>query len=310
VHARALERDPRVQVIVASPRERLAEVIALLCEGVSDVLVEPLDPALVAAAVRRAIGRRRAEDEPPPLADVSRAPTPARLAGAVAHDIANRVAVVTSGLAAIERALDVGKELEALLGEGADASAIATWWQVQGRPALADAREATQEVTEATDRLKHLSRDLRTVVRAEAAADAAFDAAAAIQTAVRLARPALAPVARLSAEVPAGAAAHGNPGALARAALELLLRSAEAFASASTRGGHVALRWRTEPGFCVLEVEDDAPASAAPEAPRASGVAIARALAEAHGGELVRRSGGRGTGNVFELRLRAPGARP
>lgn len=306
----ALARRPPPEIVVVSPSDRLVEALALLREGASDVLAEPLDGDAAASAVAVALRRRAAAAEAALALERAAATMPARLAGSVVHELANRVAVLVSAVSAIESALTEVGAVEGLVASGGAAS-VAEWWQEDGRDAVLEAGEAAKEATEVTARLKTLALDLRTVLRADPASRAAFEVADAVAVALRLARPALASVARVEVSVPATATALGNAGTLARAALEILVHAAESFMRSGVRGGRVEVTWRGEPGWVVLEIRDDAPAggeralSEAAARDAAHAFAVARDLAQRQGGSFTARRQASGGGHVVELRLPA-----
>jgi signal transduction histidine kinase len=301
----AAPRGAPPELIVVAPPLRLAQAVALLRRGACDVLVEPLDRASLLDAVARAAARARAPAAPALLVELARTAPPLRVSAGVAHEIANPVAVLVSALAALEGDL-------AAIDEGSGHLAVdgiaAAWWARAGRAALVDAREAAGEASAAAERLKQLAHDLRSLQRAEPApgGDAPTDVGLAAATAVRLARPLLAPVARLAADTPLGVSAAASPGAIVRVVLELLLCAMDALARSRRRGALVRVACRAEPGFAVVEVEDDAPRDGpVPGGEGLAGVgrAVALELTALLGGTLTSSPTPAG-GTLVALRLR------
>ncbi|MFL5272263.1 MAG: hypothetical protein ACJ79E_09415, partial [Anaeromyxobacteraceae bacterium] len=270
-------------------------------------LVAPPEPGSLVEAVARAAARGRAPAAHALLVELARSAPPGRVSGVVPHEIANPVAVLVSALSALDTdlaALDEGSAHLAADG------ATAAWWARAGRAALVDAREAAAEATAAVERLKQLAQDLRSLQRAEPspAGDAPSDVGLAAATAVRLARPLLAPVARLAADTPLGVSAAASPGAIVRVVLELLLCALDALARSRRRGAIVRVACRAEPGFAVVEVEDDAArddaaAVAGGEGLDGVGRAVALELTALLGGTLTSRPTPAG-GTLVALRLR------
>jgi signal transduction histidine kinase len=319
----ARRREPPVEVVLLCAPSEFAHALACLRRGAGDLVAAPADPSALAAAVVRARARQRTARLASEVSALARSAALGRLHGGLAHEIANPVAVIASSLSAVQDALATMPKLDALGGAGQGAAEAARWWHAEGRRALDGAREALVEAEEGLDRLKHLSRDLRLIARADPAALAPVDVSGPVQGALRVGRAEVMSRAAVAVDLEPGLVALASAGALSQAVLQLVVRAAHAVGVGGRRRGHVRIRGRRELDAIVLEVEDDGgetedplwPALGdalppdAPHGPDVVGLAVARELVLRQGGALaVRRPEGGGT--VVELRLRLPPSAP
>ncbi len=320
--AEALQRDPDIEVVVATGPDGFARALACLRAGASDLVVTPVDGEALRVAVTRAVERRRARGLAREFLGLARSTGLGQLTGSIAHEIANSVAILTSSLDEIARSLATLAELPLRCAQ--EPGAIGEWWERAGRQALELAREVMAEATEGAQRLKLLAGDLRGMARGDPAARSDVDVGEAIQAALRVARAELTGRVRVALDAPPRMFAHASHGALAQALVHLLVRAAQAMAAAGRRRGDVQVRARRMGAAVQVEVEDDVTPASADEAPRhlapylpagalgrlgALGLAVARDLVERQGGSLQARPCPAG-GTMFELRLPAVGVGP
>jgi signal transduction histidine kinase len=312
--ARAL--GPDLEIILAASPDRLAEAVGWLRAGASDLLpFPPAAPALL-DAVDRALERSRARGLARELLRVAREASLGQLTGGIVHEVANPLAVLNASTEGISDDLGALAALPAMLEQEDAAGPVASWWARDGRRTVEQIREIVGEAGEAVTRLKALTRDLRSIVRADPEARVQCDAADALEAALRVARGELS-VVRVSADAPKGILVKASPGALAQALLHLLVRAAHAIVATPERRGRIAVRASRDGAYALLAVEDDverpqedplarllAPRlpEGAPRAGSALGLVVARELVERQGGTLRARPR-EGGGTVFELRI-------
>ncbi len=326
VVAEALRRDPLLEVVVAAAPLEFDEALACLRAGASDVVARPIDAEALLSAVTRALERRAARGLARELLQLSRSTGLGQLAGGIAHEIANPVAVLTSSLGALAGSVEALAELRPLAAQ--PEGLLRAWWERSGRQALEQAEEVVAEVRESAERLRLLARDLRAMAGCDPAALSELEVADAVEAALRVGRADLTPRVNVTVEVARRLLVRASRGALSQALVHVLVRASQAAHDAGVPRANVRVRAREHGATVVIEVEDDVahcagkpsavgPAAeagaarflapylpaGAPAGPGALGLAVARDLLERQGGALVARS--TATGTLFELELRA-----
>ncbi|HEX7624075.1 MAG TPA: hypothetical protein VF400_10935 [Anaeromyxobacteraceae bacterium] len=249
--AGAERRHPGLQVVVASDDAGLPAAVRALREGASDLLACPLVPAQLHDAVLRALARRDASASDEHTPEQARWVEMGRLAGGLAHELSNPLAIILSALTGLEDALET-----VALAVPSTASAA--------RDSLELARETTGEALVGAKRLRLLARDLRAIFRSDPAAVSSTDVAEAVATALRVGRAELASHAQVVVEVPAGVTAVASPGSLAEAILNVLRRAAQAIEASGRRRGVVRVGARQHGDEVLIDIEDDAAVVADP----------------------------------------------
>lgn len=300
----ARRRHPDLEVVAVAPPDALPSALRALRQGASDLLASPLEPAALLDAVARAAERRLARAAAREAAEEARWAELGRLAGGLAHEIANPVTVILSALTAVA---------DGLGAPGRAGSAE------RAQPVSGDeVEEAVEEAVAGAQRLRTLSQDLRAVLRADPGALAPVEVAEAVQAALRIGRPEIVAHAQVVLDIPPGLCAFASQGALIEALLHVLVRGARAIAAAGRRRAPLRVRAERRGAAVAIEVEDDVPPAEADPAlphlagrvpagmaagPGARGLAVARDLVERQGGACTARVSPGGT--VIAIALRA-----
>jgi len=230
----------------------------------------------------------------------------ARFATGIAHELQNPVSYMLTNLRALEEQFERLEEASQAVdsadevGEGSS-----PWREAGGTEALAGAYERLQYAVEGAERVGLLAGDLSRLSRTRD--DVEFDLGQAVQAAIRMAGL----KSPIDVEVEE-AVIRGNPGAVSKALLNLLVNAAEA----SGTGDRIAVVSRREEDRVRIEVSDrghgmDAevvdqvfePFFTTREAPAVGlGLSVSLDIAEQHGGTVdIRSSSGRGTTAVLTL---------
>ncbi|GEJ58841.1 hypothetical protein [Anaeromyxobacter diazotrophicus] len=304
MEARRRHRD--LEFVVVAGADELPAAVRALRQGAADLLAAPVEAGALRDAVARAVDRVMARAAAREADELGRSAELGRLAGGLAHEIANPVAVILSAMSGVADGLDAAAR-----------TPLGGSWR-----ALEQARESADEASAAAERLKVLARDLRSVLRADPAALAPADVSEAVQAALRIGRAEIVAHAQVLVDVPPGLYALANQGALTEALLHVLARGARAIAAAGRRRAPLQVRAARSGEAVVIEVEDDVPQPAADPALRhlalklpsgvapaagARGLAVAAALVERQGGSCSARAAASG-GTVLELKFRAAAA--
>lgn len=310
----AFRLDPGVEIVMATVRADFENALACLRAGASDIIAMPIEGAALLSAVHRALERRRARGLAQELLGVARSTGLGELAGSIAHEIANPIAILAPGLDAAAQSLATLAELGSL---GAEGSAVQAWWERSGRGALEQASEVVSEAQEAARRLKIIARDLRALATCDPSALADCDVAETVEAALRVARAELTLRVKVAVDVPRGLVVHASRCALMQALVHVLVRGAHVVHDAGLRRGNILVRARDRGATVSIEVEDDVSPPRTPGAARflepylpagapvgsgALGLAVARDLVERQGGSVSARPTP-GGGTLFDLQL-------
>jgi len=242
-----------------------------------------------------------------------------RLTASLGHEINNPLSYVMANLSFLGSQLaDLAERLRAGSAEGG----AATSWLDAISAELEEARAATADAIEGTERITSIVRDVRLLSRVDGRAVGPVDPARALESALRITRGRIAQVARLVVDVEPAPAARAEDTALLQVLVNLLVNAAEACEEAPGREHEVRVRCGSDrPARVFFEVHDTGPGLApevrerlfepfftTKESGSGFGLAISRALAESLGG-MLRVESGPGGGAVARLELRASRAR-
>lgn len=328
--------EPALQLVAAAPLnpftepfERTARAGALLLAGVA--LLGLILAHLLTGRLTRSLERLAGAAEAVAQGDLER-----RIEPAGADEVGRVAAAFNAMTESLRRTLAELADRRALAAVGEFAASLAheirnplTAIQVdlqRVEERLPQRDPSTRELqARALAELRRLDRTVAGVLQAARSgrvANAPVDLLASLHAAARAAGPAL-DRAGARCELPPQDAVRlevkGDADALEQVFLNLLLNAAQAVA----HGGHVAVRVRPEDGFAEVVVQDDGAGIPASELERVFeplyttraggaglGLAIARRLAEAHGGSIsLASTPGEGTTASVRLPLAEPPAR-
>ena len=298
-------RHPGLQVIIASDEAGLPAAVRALRDGASDVVICPLAAGHLRDAVVRALARRDGSAISDRTPEQARWSEMGRLASGLAHELANPLAIILSGLTSLEDAL-------------ATVVPAIPFTASEARASLDQALESAGEALVGAKRLRMLARDLRAIFRSDPAAVSSTDVAEAVAMALRVGRAEITNHVHVAVEVPAGVTAVASPGSLAEALLNVMRRAAQAVEASGQRRGTVRVRAHQHGDEVLIELEDDAasggdlglrhlaawlPSGLAP-GPGAYALIAARDLVERQGGTLSAEAATSG-GTVIRIALPA-----
>jgi signal transduction histidine kinase len=281
----ARERDPAAQLLVTAAAADLADAVACLRQGACDILLEPVVPTVLAAAIRAALARGRLDGDAARLATEPRADARLAATGALLGNLAHQLNnPLTSLLASVRYVAD----------------ALADTVQLAPGQELEELRHAARDALDSVERIEGLARDMAALGRSDRDAST-FDLSEPLHIALRVGGAEIALGTEVELDVRADPLVSGSLGALAICFVQLLLDRARAFTAAGRRG-RVRVTLRREAGDAIAELSDDARVDRDLPAVGAAALPLCREIAAQHGGTLAL---GAGPGAPIALRIRA-----
>jgi DNA-binding response OmpR family regulator len=162
----ARARDRGAQLVLTATAAELPQALPASRHGASDVLLRPVNLALLRPAIelaldRHALARARAVLVDELLTAGRLASIHARLRSAI-HHLNNPLTSLVASARYVSEGLSELRRVEALLTAPA---ALQAWWESEGRPLADELAIAASDAVESADRIHDIARELGSIAR-------------------------------------------------------------------------------------------------------------------------------------------------